>query len=146
MIREMTTSDIPGVLEIEKTLQGRQWTGKAFAESLQQEYTFFYVAEEEGAIAGYCCIERLYEEAEIVNVAVDPQLRRRGIGDELLGWALEEEAAAGTIRVVLEVRRSNQAAIRLYEKAGFTEIGIRKNFYEFPTEDALVMQLEMGQK
>lgn len=146
MIREMTTSDIPGVLEIEKTLQGRQWTSRAFEESLQQEYTFFYVAEEEGAIAGYCCIERLYEEAEIVNVAVDPQLRRRGIGDELLDRALEEEAAAGTIRVVLEVRRSNQAAIRLYEKAGFTEIGIRKNFYEFPTEDALVMQLEMRQK
>ena len=146
MIREMTAADIPGALEIEKTLQGRQWTGRAFEESLQQEYTFFYVAAEpDGSIAGYCCVERLYGEAEIVNVAVDPKLRRRGIGDELLGRVLKEEAAAGTVRVVLEVRRSNQAAICLYEKAGFTEIGIRKNFYEFPTEDALVMQLEMGQ-
>lgn len=146
MIRRMRREDIPGVLEIEKTLQGRQWSARSFEESLQQEYTFFYVAETAGAeIAGYCCCERLYEEAEIVNVAVRPHLRSRGIGMEMLRHLLEQEKAAGTKRIVLEVRRSNDAAIHVYEKVGFIPIGVRKNFYEFPTEDAVVMQLDMEQ-
>ena len=62
MIREMTIKDIPAVLEIEKTLPGRQWTSRAFEESLQQDYSFFYAAEgPDGAVTGYCCVERLYE-------------------------------------------------------------------------------------
>ncbi len=146
MIRQMKTEDIPGVLQIEKTLQGRQWSSRAFEESLQQTYTFFYVAESpEHSIAGYCCIERLYEDAEIVNVAVHPQLRRTGIGAEMLREAIEKEREAGTRSIVLEVRKNNLPAIRMYEKAGFIQIGLRKNFYEFPTEDAVVMQLLMKQ-
>ena len=125
MIREMKTEDIPGVLEIEKTLPGRQWSSRAFEESLQQNYTFFYVTEAaDHSIAGYCCMERLYEEAELVNIA---------------------EREAGTQSIVLEVRKSNLPAIRMYEKAGFAEIGVRKGFYEFPTEDAVIMQLLLKQ-
>lgn len=146
MIREMKRQDIPGVLKIEQTLQGRQWSARSFEESLQQAYTFFYVAEsEDHAITGYCCCERLYEEAEIVNVAVDPDLRSRGIGMEMLRHLLDVEKAAGTKRIVLEVRQSNAAAIHVYEKAGFAAIGVRRNFYEFPAEDAVVMQLDMEQ-
>ena len=146
MIREMKTEDIPGVLEIEKTLPGRQWSSRAFEESLQQNYTFFYVTEAaDHSIAGYCCMERLYEEAELVNIAVHPQLRRTGIGERLLGEVIEKEREAGTQSIVLEVRKSNLPAIRMYEKAGFAEIGVRKGFYEFPTEDAVIMQLLLKQ-
>ena len=142
MIREMKTEDIPGVLQIEMTLQGRQWSSKAFEESLQQNYTYFYVTEaSDRSIAGYCCIERLYEEAEIVNVAVHPNLRQQGIGESMLREVIEKEREAGTERIVLEVRKSNFAAIRMYEKAGFVQLGIRRSFYEFPTEDAVIMQL-----
>lgn len=146
MIREMKTEDIPGVLQIEKTLQGRQWSSRAFEESLQQNYTFFYVTEHaDHSIAGYICIERLYGEAEIVNVAVHPKLRKAGIGARMLREVIEKEKEAGTESIVLEVRRSNLPAIRLYENAGFVQIGIRKNFYEFPVEDAIVMQLPLKQ-
>ena len=146
MIRAMEVRDIPGALEIEKTLPGRQWTYRAFAESLQQAYTWFTVAEtEDGRIAGYCCCERLYEEAEIVNVAVDPRLRRRGIGRELLRHLIEREKEAGTQSIVLEVRAGNEPAICLYEEAGFVRLGVRKNFYEFPVEDAVVMRLALAQ-
>ena len=147
MIREMKTEDISGVLEIEQTLPGRQWSSRAFEESLQQSYTFFYVAEEpDHRIAGYCCAERLYEEAEIVNVAVRPELRRKKIGEDLLRHTIACEREAGTQRIVLEVRKSNIAAIRMYEKAGFSQIGIRSNFYEFPTEDAVIMQLTLEEE
>ena len=146
MIREMKTEDIPGVLLIEKTLQGRQWSSRAFEESLQQNYTFFYVTEaKDHSIVGYCCIERLYEEAELVNIAVHPQLRQTGIGALMLREVIEKEREAGTQSIVLEVRKSNFPAIRMYEKAGFAEIGVRKGFYEFPTEDAVVMQLLLKQ-
>jgi ribosomal-protein-alanine N-acetyltransferase len=146
MIREMKTEDIPGVLQIEKTLLGRQWTGRAFEESLQQDYTFFYVEENaDHSIAGYLCIERLYGEAELVNVAVHPQQRRTGMGARMLREAIEKEKEAGTESIVLEVRKGNLPAIRMYEQAGFAQIGVRKNFYEFPVEDAIVMQLPLKQ-
>ena len=146
MIREMTKEDIPGVLQIEQTLQGRQWSSRGYEESLQQDYTFFYVAEApDHRIAGYCCLQRMYEEAEIVNVAVHPQLREKRIGAQMLREVIEKEREAGTERIVLEVRKSNRAAIRMYEKAGFAQIGLRKGFYEFPTEDAVIMQLNIEQ-
>ena len=126
IIRQMEEKDIPQVYAIEKETFSMPWSKKAFAEL-------------EGEIAGYCGCYQSLEEAEITNVAVKRQLRGHGIGRRLLEELMRIGKERGAFAYTLEVRVSNQAAIHLYEKLGFISFGIRKNFYEKPKEDAMIM-------
>ena len=101
--------------------------------------TIFLVAEEEGRILGYIGMYLAMDEGEITNVAVMKQERQRGIGGMLLKEIKKEAERRAIARIVLEVRVSNASAIRLYEKEGFQNCGVRKNFYELPREDAYIM-------
>jgi ribosomal-protein-alanine N-acetyltransferase len=92
-----------------------------------------------GDIVGYCGMYTTPGEGEIVNVAVHPAFRRRGIARRLLKRLLEEGRDAQVERFILEVRRSNENAVALYEGLGFQTLGIRPGFYEHPREDALIM-------
>ena len=103
------------------------------------ENACFLLAEEENAILGYCGLYMAADEGEIINVAVCPKFRKKGIGDLLLTALIEEGHRNGVCRFFLEVRVSNAAAICLYEKHGFVRQGIRKNFYQDIHEDAYVM-------
>lgn len=140
MLREMTGEDIPEVAAIERQCFSQPWSEKGFAESLESSAVFL-VAEEEGRIAGYIGMYISVPEGEITNVAVAPPLRGRGIGKTLVEamkkWAVDHRVT----RIVLEVRAGNEAAIHVYELTGFVKLGIRKNFYQFPTEDAFVMEV-----
>lgn len=137
----MTKEDAPAAAAIEQTLPGRPWSEQAFRESLDCREAYFLAAEaENGDLAGYCGCYMTLDDAEIVDVAVAQTYRRRGIGGELLDRMIADLDARGLHVIVLEVRSGNEAAIRLYEGRGFTGIGVRKNFYENPREDALVMQ------
>ncbi len=141
-IRDMSSDDIPEVAKLERRTFSEPWSGKGFAESLAQEYTLFLVAQApDEHIAGYCGLYLSVDEAEITNVAVREADRRRGIGDAMLAALLREAAQRGAQRIYLEVRVSNRPAIRLYEKHGFAPCGIRKGFYRWPDEDALVMSM-----
>ena len=95
---------------------------------------------------GYCGYYRSFEEAEIVNVAVREDMRGNGIGEKMIAELVRIGREAGVVRFLLEVRKSNESAIRCYEKNGFAVIGMRRNFYEKPMEDAAIMLLDVSKE
>ncbi len=99
----------------------------------------FSVAVEDGAVAGYAVLSSVLDEGSLDNIAVSPAYRRRGIADALLGDILRQAREQALASVTLEVRASNAPAIALYRKHGFAEVGRRRNYYEKPREDAILM-------
>lgn len=138
IFRKMTEDDLDKVATMEKDIFSMPWSKESFRESLSQNYSHFFVAEEED-ILGYCGVHNFGGDGEITNVAVDNAVRGKGIATKLLLYAMDETSKVGVEAFTLEVRVSNAPAIRLYEKLGFENKGIRKNFYENPTEDAMIM-------
>lgn len=139
VIRTMCPADIAAVAEIEERAFSQPWSRQGFLDALQLEGTIFLVAEENERILGYIGMYSAFEEGEITNVAVDASARCRGIGGMLISEAKNKARQRGLSRIVLEVRVSNESAIRLYEKNGFVNRGLRKGFYDFPKEDAYIM-------
>jgi ribosomal-protein-alanine N-acetyltransferase len=136
----MTREDIPRIAEIEKECLSLPWSEASFEDSLAREDTVFLVCEDT-EVVGYVGMYLSFEEGEITNVAVTPSYRKRGCG-YLLMEAIKEEAKERRAEcIILEVRVSNASAISLYKKHGFEPIGIRKDFYEHPTEDAIIMKV-----
>lgn len=138
IIRTMQKPDIPEVAAIEAQCFSQPWSEQGFAEGLDHGAVFL-VAEEKG-IVGYIGMYVSIPEGEITNVAVAPEARGRGCGKALVAamqqWAKEHEMQ----RIILEVRSGNVPAIHVYEDAGFVKLGVRRNFYEFPTENADIME------
>ena len=140
LIRRMTMEDIPSVVEIEQQCFSLPWSEKSFEDSLTREDTIFLVCEEK-EITGYMGLYISFDEASVTNVAVSPTCRKKGYGEALVLAAKEAAKEAGAESIFLEVRVSNEAATSLYKKQGFEELGIRKNFYEHPVEDAIIMKV-----
>ena len=138
-IRPMTTEDCAQVAAIETMSFSMPWSLHAFTESVGNPNYRFLVAEEAGEILGYCGFVYVLDEAEIPNVCVSEEARRKGIGQALMENLIETATALGIVTLHLEVRQSNEAAKNLYRRMGFEEIGIRKNFYDLPKEDAILM-------
>jgi len=139
MIRPMTEEDLLQVETIEQESFSLPWSFDAFKSTLDREDTLYLVAAEEDMIIGYCGMYISFDEGEVPNVAVKRSYRGRGVGEVMMSELLVRAEARGVSSVFLEVRKSNEAARRLYEKLGFESAGIRKNFYEFPKEDAVIM-------
>lgn len=138
-IRPMTMEDCEQVAAIEAVSFSMPWSLKAFTETVQKANFRYFVAEDAGEIIGYCGFLFVLDEAEIPNVCVKASARQKGVGKKMMSFLLEEAAKLGLAVLYLEVRESNVAARRLYESLGFIENGIRKNFYEQPTENAVLM-------
>ena len=148
IVREMTLSDIEAVVKIEKECFSLPWSEESFRDSLQREDTIFLVCEatlenESPDIAGYIGMYLSFDEASITNVAVSHKFRKQGIGKALVAHAKDAAKGAGANTLFLEVRVSNEPALSLYKNAGFESLGIRKNFYEHPLEDAYVMSASL---
>lgn len=139
VVRNMLPEDLAGICEIEKANFSLPWSEKSFLESMEREDTVFLTALLDGEIAGYIGCYCIAGTGEITNVAVDEKYRRQGIGRALLLQLYREGAAHFTEEYFLEVRESNDAAISLYTEMGFVKEGIRKNFYEKPVENAVIM-------
>lgn len=139
VIRNMQESDLTQVEAIEKANFSIPWSLESFRESMELEHTIYLVAEEDGNIMGYCGIYRVFNEGEIVNVAVAEAYRRKQVASKLLEQLFIHGNELQVDNFFLEVRESNEAAIQLYKKLGFIEAGIRKNFYEKPRENAIFM-------
>ena len=144
LIREMTFADIPQAEEIEKQCFSLPWSDKSFQDSIIREDTLFLVCEEQGRITGYIGMYVSFDEGSITNVAVLPVHRKKGYGEALVCRAKEKAIEQQVERIFLEVRVSNTPAIALYQKMGFEELGIRKNFYDHPREDAYIMSCELS--
>jgi len=139
LIRELTQEDVVAVSKIEEETFSMPWSPQDFLEMVEADYAYYYVAEEDGEIAGCCGIRNIVGEGEITNVVVAEKFRGRGIGRALMEYMLKEAPLHGMGDLTLEVRVSNTPAICLYESLGFKGEGVRPDFYEKPTEDALIM-------
>ena len=135
----MTVDDISQVAEIERQIFSIPWSEKAFRNSMESDNTIYIVAKENNNVEGYAGMYLSFEEGNITNVAVNPLSRRKGIGEKIVRDILNRAYEKGVRDVFLEVRETNSVAIALYEKIGFKEEGIRKNFYDKPRENALIM-------
>lgn len=138
-VRRMQAEDLDAVAGIEKEIFSMPWSKKGFEDSLNAGNTTYLTALEDGRIIGYCGFLQVLDEAEITNVAVDETARCRGSGYRMMKKLLECAQEQGAVSVLLEVRESNAAAIGLYKKLGFTAESVRRNFYENPREDAIIM-------
>lgn len=138
-VREMRPEDLDSVAEIEKAIFSVPWSKKGFADSLAAGNTVYLTALVDGKVSGYCGFLQVLDEAEITNVAVAEKARRMGVGFQMMTELLRIAGENGITRILLEVRESNAAAIKLYENLGFHAESIRKNFYENPREDAVIM-------
>lgn len=138
-IRKMTTDDIKEVVLIEEECFSVPWSEQAFIDALNLPNAFYYVALSEGKAVGYCGAYGVLDEGDINQVAVTSSSRRQGIAKQLVSEMISDMAKNGFTSMTLEVRKSNESAIYLYESLGFKNEGVRKNFYEKPTEDAIIM-------
>lgn len=139
-IREMEEKDLDAVCELEKRCFSKPWSRASFRSAIDRDDTVYLVCLQQGKIAGYCGIWCSFEDGDLCNMAVDADMRRQGIGHSLLEDALRAAKGLGVMRMMLEVRCSNQAAIALYRQFGFADIGVRGGYYTEPTEDALLME------
>ncbi len=140
-IRRMTEADLPQVCAIENESFSDPWGEEDFRDSLSDPKNGYLVAVIDGTVAGYCGCWGVAEEGDIYNVAVKKEFRRQHVGETLLKTLITEFQSRGITSFTLEVRASNEPAIRLYESLGFQSAGIRKNFYSKPKEDAVIMWL-----
>ena len=142
IITKMTDAHVAQIAELEKLCFSDPWSENSVASELKNKLALWLVAEEEGKVAGYIGSQTCTDESDVMNVAVHPDFRRRGIAETLVNALVEELRAIESRCLTLEVRASNVPAISLYEKLGFAQIGRRKNYYRNPREDALIMRKE----
>jgi ribosomal-protein-alanine N-acetyltransferase len=142
----MDVRDLAEVHAIEVRSFSNPWHKTTFLGEIQNRslaYPYVAVSDPDRKIIGYVLFWLIDDEAQINNVAVNPDYRGKGIGEELIRFALDKIRHLGGTFVTLEVRQSNTAAIKLYLKLGFTELGVRKEYYSNPTEDADVLSLDL---
>lgn len=139
-IRHMTVEDVPAVAMIEKACFSQPWSEQGFLDGMNHSATFFVAEDDEGNVTGYIGMYICAPEGEITNVAVAEAARGSGVGAALVAAMQQWATGNGVERIILEVRVTNDPAIHVYEKKGFHTIGVRKNFYRFPTEDAGIME------
>lgn len=140
----MTAEHIPQIAALERACFSHPWSEDALREELWNDSAVIIAAEgEDGTVLGYAGLQTVLDEGYINNVAVDQRFRRQGVADELIA-AFVRFGRARLAFLTLEVRSSNAPAIALYAKHGFREVGRRKNYYDDPREDAILMTLEFA--
>lgn len=143
IFRPMLEADLDQVTEIEKASMPSPWSKELFDEELKRPAAHYFVMEEQGKVAGYMGYWEAPEEAHIINLAIAPEFRNKGLGQRMMDDCLSYAAKRGAQLATLEVRQSNVAAQRLYEKCDFRVVAIRKKYYSDNQEDAIVMIKEM---
>jgi [ribosomal protein S18]-alanine N-acetyltransferase len=146
LFEPMETTDLPRIMEIERGSYSFPWTQTMFlSELFDNPFSHAYVAreEEERKIVGYVIFWIVIDEFHLLNVAVDPTRRKRGIAERLIRLLFDIAQKRGVKKGTLEARASNFPAQQLYRKFGFREVGIRRNYYQGPTENALLFQCDI---
>lgn len=138
-LRRMTIEDIKEIELIERQCFTLPWSKKEIEKTFIAGNSVFCVATIEGQIVGYIGMITVLDEGNIINIAVKSEYRRCGVAKGLLDFLITEAKTENIKNITLEVRQSNSNAINLYESFGFETAGIRKNFYDRPTENAVIM-------
>ena len=139
---QMGRPHVPQVAELEKLCFSDPWSEQSIASELDNVLALWYVALDGDRVVGYIGSQTVCGETDVMNIAVHPDYRRRGIGQILIEELIREVKNLGSISLTLEVRSSNAPAVSLYEKLGFSQVGLRKNYYRNPKEDALILRKE----
>lgn len=140
----MNGDHLDEVAELERVCFPDPWSRNMLKEELENDLAAFLVAlDEQGAVAGYAGLQVVLDEGNILNVAVRPDCRRQGVAGQLLEVFLNFAKGNRLSFLTLEVRASNYPAIALYGSRGFRGVGRRKNYYEHPREDAVIMTLDL---
>ena len=139
MIVDVSAEHIRQIEEIERDCFSRPWTAEQLKSQMRDEQHEFIAAVSDGMVLGYVGLMYVLDEGYISNVAVHPDARRQGIGDALIDVLAAKAAELELAFLTLEVRESNAPAIALYAKHGFHPVGKRKNYYDAPKEDAVLM-------
>lgn len=144
ILRDMTGADLDAVLRIEREVHTHPWTPGNFSDALRSKYQC-KVFEADGVMLGYAVLMLAVDESELLDIAIDTGHQRQGWGRKLLDEMMVLARHFGMGRMVLEVRASNKAAIALYRKAGFGDIGLRRDYYQAQNgrEDAILMGREL---
>jgi len=138
-VRPMRPEDLRGVMAIENQAYSVPWSRATFDGLIDRHDADVFVATAYGRVVGYAVCWAVIDQAELGNIAVAAPWRRRGVASRLLEAVLERQRERGVKQVYLEVRATNRAAQKLYERFGFEPVGHRAAYYSQPTEDALVM-------
>ena len=144
IVRNMIESDVEAIATMESAVFSDAWTAKSIEDTDNQPQAFIVTAELDGKVAGYCIVYFVLDEGEIARIAVDNCFRRQGVGRKLLEQVERTCKEKGIIRLMLDVRESNESARAFYKSLGFEEDGVRKNFYEMPKENAVLMSKVLG--
>ena len=140
MILEMNADHVVQIAELEKICFSDPWSENSIASELTNKLALWLVAEVDGRVAGYIGSQTVPDESDMMNVAVHPDFRRRGIAEALVNALCDALKKQGSVSLTLEVRASNDPAKALYEKLGFLQVGKRPNYYRNPKEDALILK------
>lgn len=141
-IVQMTVRHVSQVAALERVCFSDPWSEKSVAGELENPLSLWLVCEEGGSVLGYVGSQTVLGETDMMNVAVLPEARRRGVAQKLICALVEELKRRGSRCLTLEVRASNTPAIALYEKLAFSQVGRRPNYYRNPKEDALILRKE----
>lgn len=140
MMKEMTADHVVQVAQLETLCFQDPWSERSISSELSNPLSLWLVAEEDGAVVGYIGSQTVPDESDMMNVAVHPDHRRKGIAEGLVDALCAALKERGSVSLTLEVRASNEPAKALYEKLGFEQVGRRPNYYRNPKEDALILR------
>lgn len=139
-IERMTAERVCAVAELEQLCFADPWSEKSIASELENKLAFWLVAVEDDQVVGYIGSQTVMDESDMMNVAVHPHHRRKGIAEALVTALVSALKEKGSVSLTLEVRASNEPAKALYEKLGFAQAGRRPNYYRNPKEDAIILR------
>jgi len=142
VLRVMRESDLTGVLNIERRSFSIPWEEATFRGLMRRQSASLLVAEQAGVLVGYAVMWYAADEAELGDLSVLPEARRRGLGRWILDRAMREAGRRGAKQIFLEVRESNTDARRLYEKAGFVDVGVRPSYYLLGHRTAILLRIQ----
>ena len=141
-LEQMKSAHVAQIAQLEKICFSDPWSENSVASELDNPLSLWLVALNGETVAGYVGSQSVLDGADMMNVAVHPEFRRRGIARDLVNALVDALKEKGIKSLTLEVRQSNEAAIALYEQLGFLQVGLRPNYYRNPKENALIMRKE----
>lgn len=143
-ITTMEAAHIPQIAALEAASFSAPWDEASIRRELENPLALWLAAVDSGGtLLGYVGSQSCFEEADVLNLCVAPEARRRGVGEALMRELEKRLPPKGVEKITLEVRASNDPAIALYEKLGYARVGLRKSYYEKPREDALILQKQL---
>lgn len=141
-IRKMGPEHVEQIAELEKLCFSDPWSENSIASELCNPLSLWLVAEAAGTVVGYVGSQTVMDETDMMNIAVHPDCRRQGVAAALVNALVASLKDAGSHSLTLEVRASNAPARALYDMLGFQQVGLRRNYYHNPKEDALILRKE----